>query len=539
VKLPIPASTVDEAVAEFDIWITASLGELRDTERFAQEMEAVVSVFEALAIATNDFADKASCRPDAIADTYVQLLRGDTSEGARTKLEALGSVLFLVTAKSDNNSKCQLPIYLRDNARWEGVPVVKRSRLSMAAIPRVLKLDKYMAMTADLSQYPDEQRKMLTEFISFVLSDDKFASQLWSVGRSYVTLKALAPGSERDLLSPLVAFQVRGSVTASGGHDPEDLLRRRLEEWGLEPGIDFNTNDVVVAAAKGVVNISEEGDGKDAQAQKEDDGDGQNAPPQKAEVATRQKTRAYDFVFPFRTAGWQPRIFVQCQFYAGDSGSVSHKNVDQTSTSRRVILEGRPDALFIEYVDGAGYFSSLNGDLRRLLEMPTTRSFIQVRSAAVRLRRELGGIGLLVPLEIEHAVIRTSGRKEDVTPLLLGDGYSEHEAIRAIESAVRRGLLTSTEDTLSLRPDRREVARRYLLLDVAVLGGRVLDPHRDVRGSGFVLVPGHGPFWGIELDRLAERALALAPGLSSDWTSPTVFPQDVRWLCDQGLAMLG
>ena len=47
----------------------------------------------------------------------------------------------------------------------------------------------------------------------------------------------------------------------------------------------------------------------------------------------REKSRAYDFVLPFKTAGWKPSLFVQSQFYAGDSGSVSHKNVDQTSTS--------------------------------------------------------------------------------------------------------------------------------------------------------------------------------------------------------------
>ena len=102
----------------------------------------------------------------------------------------------------------------------------------------------------------------------------------------------------------------------------------------------------------------------------------------------RRKTRAYDFVRPFNRPGWEQRIFIQCQFYAGDSGSVSHKNVDQTSTSRIKVRSQCAEPVFVEYVDGAGYFASLNGDLKNLLSMDDTTSFFQTRSAAIRLRRE-------------------------------------------------------------------------------------------------------------------------------------------------------
>ena len=33
-------------------------------------------------------------------------------------------------------------------------------------------------------------------------------------------------GKEKDLLKPLVVFQVRGSVSATGGHGPEEFLKR-------------------------------------------------------------------------------------------------------------------------------------------------------------------------------------------------------------------------------------------------------------------------------------------------------------------------
>jgi len=54
-KLPLPDSTTDLAtkLAEFDIWVTPSLGEIRDTDRFREELDKVASVFDVLAETTN------------------------------------------------------------------------------------------------------------------------------------------------------------------------------------------------------------------------------------------------------------------------------------------------------------------------------------------------------------------------------------------------------------------------------------------------------------------------------------------------------
>lgn len=68
-KLPIPALSLQEQLQEFDVWITPSLGEIRDTARFKQELDRITAVFDALARATNNFASIDGCKPAAIADT--------------------------------------------------------------------------------------------------------------------------------------------------------------------------------------------------------------------------------------------------------------------------------------------------------------------------------------------------------------------------------------------------------------------------------------------------------------------------------------
>lgn len=127
-KLPLPTLDLATQLLEFDVWITPSLGEIRDTERFRDELSAVARTFESLGIASQQFKDAKDCQPSVIADVFVGLTKGLPADQALEMLQSLASVLFLVTGKSDNNAKCQLPLFLRDKARWEAIPSVRRAK---------------------------------------------------------------------------------------------------------------------------------------------------------------------------------------------------------------------------------------------------------------------------------------------------------------------------------------------------------------------------------------------------------------------------
>ena len=353
-----------------------------------------------------------------------------------------------------------------------------------------------MTLVQKLGFTQPEQERLLHEFVQFILRESEDVAQLWSIGRSYCMLASL--GRSHQMLTPLVVFQVRGSVSASGGHDPENMLRDRMREWGMEEATDFNSTDVIVSV---------EGTGK------------------------RQKTRAYDFTLPFSVVGWEKRLFVQCQFYAGDSGSVSHKNVDQTTTSRGRVMELFDDPVFVEYVDGAGYFSSLNGDLKTILSMANTTSFFQVRTAAIRLRRELQHIGFLTPLELEHALLVGDGDLAAAREFLSAEGYESCEIDRVTQHSISQGFIDG-QGTVSAA--RRTIARRYFLLDIAASSGSSLG--LAAKPTGSLLVPGYGAFYGIKLDRLADEACTMAQCLANDWTGSQIL-SDITWLCDEGLAM--
>lgn len=511
-KLPLPARDLQRDLDEFDIWITPSLGEITDTEKFREEQNRVTLIFEELGQATGNFRDAANCSPGAIASTFTAIASA-RDEAERAELfKSLASTLYLVTGKSDNNAKCQFPLYLRDFARWDSLPKVTRRKggtsITQTPLPRTIKSDDFMELIAQVG-HGDAATRLLSQFIAFLLQGEDAVRQFWSLGFSYFALKALGQGYERNLLAPIIIFKVRGSVSASGGHQPEVLLRGELERWGLVGGEDFNLADVVV----------------------DDKLRGGN-----------EKSRAFDFVLPYRTAGWAPewqrRIMMQSQFYAGDSGSVSHKNVDQTTSSRKAVRQRFADARFVEYVDGAGYFSSLNGDLKKILAMPTTSSFIQIRSAAIRLRRELQALGFVTPLEIEHAVVQSTGDVDVVAGKLFDQGYKRDEVKRAIAVACRQGTIKQADSKLRLQDHRRDIVRQHLLLDTLCQHGRVITPDAATPISS-VLVPGFGPFFGMELDQLARYAIANAGQMTDEVSHSQTFASDIKALLQRGQCMVG
>lgn len=511
-KLPIPECDLQRDLKEFDIWITPSLGEITDTDKFREELARVTRIFEELGQATNNFQDESHCKPEAIALTFARLAKGRPEAERAELFKSLASTLYLVTGKSDNNSKCQFPLFLRDVARWDTLLSVTRRAgrpvVEQAALPRTIKSDDFMNLVAAVENSTDESR-LLEQFISFLLQGEDAVKQFWSFGFSYYALKKLNRGYERNLLSPIIIYKVRGSVSASGGHKPEAILRDYLESLGLIPDVDFNLADVIV-----------DGIGKERD----------------------EKTRAYDFVLPYRSPGWPPawnrRIMMQSQFYAGDSGSVSHKNVDQTATSRTRVLQKFQDTRFIEYVDGAGYFSSLNSDLRKILAIKTTHSFIQIRSAPIRLRRELQSLGFITPLEIEHAIVQTAGSETDVGSALVAQGYQQTEVQRALDSATNQGVIIKKGSQLVLRDDRRSIVRQHLLLDVVAINGKSVQPGTST-SSASVLVPGYGAFYGLEMDELVSKAISVAGSLNEEICHSQTFATDIKTLSQQGQIMVG
>lgn len=535
-RLPPEKIETHEQLAEFDQWLTAKLERIKDSEKFTSEIKSLCNCVQHIAPFLDNFSNYKICQIDNLCNAVVRasdkFFNGnDFNEdelNVATFYDSFFNLLFLTTGATDNNLKNHFLIKLKEDDIEPLIP--KRSfgkkniKFQLSAIPSTAKSDTiakllagcYVGSRAEYSEIVKTEPAFdlqvyltifLKEYISLILEETDEVLQFWAICHSYMELNKLSQEVDlgKYLLSSCTIFKVRGSVSASGGHITEDILRQKLQVIGLRPELDYNTTDVKI----GEQELVEEG-------------------------KRRKKTRAYDFILPYKVDGWEPKtkLFIQSQFYAGDSGSVSHKVVDQTQSSRQFTLEKYPNARFVEYLDGAGYYAALRGDLEHMLTFSDTASFFQLKSVLVRLRREFQNIFYLTPIELEHAVLTIENcTRKDVFNALLADGYPEEEIQRSQDVSVGLGYLSVEDEVVRIANDRLPIARRLLILDIAASNARkITDEERNTQK--FLLIPGYGSNIGILESELSKAVCEKAKAIQ---ITPFDFASDIEWLLDEGV----
>lgn len=499
---------------EFDLWITPYLEEIRDSAIFSETLRHIKSAIEQLGAINGNFHGEVSMSGKAVAEA---LLKGAEKDSNIFELvSSYCDLLFLITGKTDNNCKCQFPVYLRQSLGIDSYPVIQKKQLSYGPIPRVLTYENIARLVSQLNSLIADvkvaepgldslkrlaalktaQRSILSNYFDFILNQDLYLKSLNFFGKQYFELKN--DGLEDTLLAPMVIAYVRGSASATGGHLPEGILREYMNSWGMKANEDYNTNDVV---------------------------------PYEVESTDTSKKRAYDFVLPFNIKGWGYRIFVQSQFYAGDSGSVSHKNVDQTTNSRAAVKKKHANPIFIEYLDGAGYYSSLNGDLKRILNMPDTENFIQVRTSPLKLRQVLQDINFLIPIELVHAINSENESLLNAQKKLLKEGYSQSEIDRVIKKSLDEGIILVKDNFTTTEQTFYKISRRYYLLDIFAVYGQHVPKEKREKDNFYVA--GFGDNHGGKLSELLSLAKADSGRYFQDWSDPIVLGEDMEYLLEK------
>lgn len=476
--LPRTPLSHEEIIEEFDQWVTPVFGTIRSSERFQTELSSLQMLVESIASVV---LEEGCTHDEAIKFELTRQLREQNKHIAKSRLLAVINSIYLVTAKTDNSVKCQYPIYFR-RRHGKQYLYIQRKQIKRGPAPSVVTAAQIVNTAIAVRELDFvAANELLLDYVNFLLDDDSSYKQFVALIEAYIHVDNLEYTTGRDLLAPMVSFQVRGSVAASGGHDPEEMVRTYLESWGLQAEAHFNQNDVTAADLNNWLISHQDVSGG-----------------RRWVEASSEKQRAFDFVIPFRATGFDRRIFVQSQFYAGDSGSVSHKNVDQASKARAYAADIFSDARFVELVDGAGYCASLGGDLAHLLFAADTADFVQLRSIPVRLRRILQESGIVVPLDIALLVCQSELTIEDLRNklanlgIMQADGWIKYAVDKMWVARERSGLLEVQES-------RKQIVSEYVLLDTIVERGS------KISGPGeYLIVPGYGKDFGVRANKSWE-----------------------------------
>lgn len=488
----------EERLSEFDKWITPSLGDVKDSIEFKSIVAGLEDGFRSLSGYTSGFASVESCSAYNVAKVITTKIHD--IKNCETHLTNIFNAILLATGKTDNNLKCQYPIFLHRLVDNDEIAAVKNGKLTKVKIPRDFSMEKAIKHFSSLTAYPDLLAPLMKSYLDLLLSDEDYVKQLYSLGKSFLLLEK--ERQSNNLLSSIAIFQSRGSLTAKAGHLPEKKLREYMSDWGMKAGFDFNLDDFDVYDYLGLAKKKNE------------------------------KSRKYDFIVPYMSKRDGKKLFVQSQFYAGDSGSVSHKVVDQTDASRQQTLKKYPKAVFVEYLDGAGYFSTLNGDLKKMLAKKTTKEFFQIRTAPLKFRRELQAIDFITPLEIEHALLKGYIAEKALKMYLQQQGYDLTEVERCLESCKNDGIVDYKNGVFAIHNERIDIAIKYSLLDCIANFGHVVSIGKE---KGILYVPGYANNWGMNQIDLLESFSQEFPDVEMTTKDLLTY---IQWLIDNKFVIL-
>ena len=91
------SATLDEKMSEFDMWVTPSLGEIRDTPQFRTNLEQLKKGFDYMADIAANFADVSHCSSSALATNVLTYLSDKDDGTAKDILDSICNVLLLAT----------------------------------------------------------------------------------------------------------------------------------------------------------------------------------------------------------------------------------------------------------------------------------------------------------------------------------------------------------------------------------------------------------------------------------------------------------
>lgn len=145
------------------------------------------------------------------------------------------------------------------------------------------------------------------------------------------------------------------------------------------------------------------------------------------------------------------------------------------------------------------------------------------------------GIMFLTPLEIEHAVIRTSGKEDEIYQLLRDEGYIDEEIRRALSTSVTEdNIVAYGEHCYKIRSDRVEIVRKYCLLDIIANYGVPVSIGNE---HGCLFVAGFETSWGLPQNETIKIAQEVFPGLGELWSNVQDAFDDIQWLIHKGFVI--
>lgn len=119
--------------------------------------------------------------------------------------------------------------------------------------------------------------------------------------------------------------------------------------------------------------------------------------------------------------------------------------------------------------------------------------------------------------------------------LLRKQKYKLGEINAAIQDSIDKAIIISKNNFLQITDLRRSIVRQYFILDLISNVGKTI----PACNTSAILIPGYGDFFGIDMDALVDKILAVCGQLHDEFVQSKVLMSDLKCLSQQGMCIIG
>lgn len=388
-----------------------------------------------------------------------------------TKKISVIHLFRILTGIAKTNFEIFFTHWLVEKLKGSEFSIVKNNRGKRPFALRTLVLDQEITMTVKSFAELLTKKEIRIELIDF-FNEKGLLKKLSIIKQD--------PELGNKFLKYLIRYDSRGSDAHKRGKIAEEKVRKKLEDFGYEQNVDFNTSDRDTKEALSARLVIEKEQYKQKSSEIE---------LKKSKIENMDINRASDLVLPQTS----PSVFIQSSFYGSDVASIADATVSELEAEKELFeiansVINKNKIAFIGLIDGPGWAYSISFQrLSRVLN--AVDDYFGLRTISTKLRKIMHKNEITLPIDFEVAIFINCGKGNKADIVKIGKelyGISEEILNQELEKWIDRNKFDVNEEIIKIKSDREEIIKKIVVIDIAYL---LTTKNKD----GEIIVPEKGP----------------------------------------------
>jgi hypothetical protein len=415
---------------------------VRDFETSVEYKELIEQMKEALEI----MSEKTSGFSDISIEKILEIINSENINKIILLFRILTAVSRMNMETYFVSDLCGSGVFIPKIKIKNGNPIEREIEFGAEIIP----MPKYSKLI-DLAK---NEQKILEEMINFFEKYDLIKKLQSLQGKE---IKEII-----ELSKTLLKYSEKGAGAEKSGEEAENIIKNKLELWGLKENIDYNKNDekLTEILERKIEFLKNRGALTEEERKEKIE-----------KIKKERKSRQFDLVFPANNSNKEPKVIAQIVFYTSNTGSEGKKKTNQNINTSNYIKEILPvhskEITNLLVLDGPGWIQ-MAGDFQKNNYL--SENFVQIKTIDTKLKRILNERGLVYPIDVEIAILEIklkdeSPTKEKILKLMANKDNITADKNEIISQNHQFFDGKTDRDVIELLENRHKIAKKFLILE--------------------------------------------------------------------------